>query len=140
LSFPPISELLPHRGQAIWLDRVVSCVGAECISLGKLPAWVDGQALAVTYGIELIAQAAAVHACLGAQDPKPGYVASVRRATFEVAHLPVNVLLEVKVTATGSLGRGRSFLGEIAHQGARLVSCELLIVESHPWSISGGLS
>jgi predicted hotdog family 3-hydroxylacyl-ACP dehydratase len=129
VSFPPISVLLPHRGSAIWLDRVLEASPTGCSCAGRLPGWTAGLSPSSCYGIELVAQAAAAFAGLHQGRPEQGYVASVRSASLYKESLPVQVELEVRVRPGEALGRGRVFLGEVRRDAELLLACELLVVQ-----------
>lgn len=86
-SFPPIEELLPHRGTMLLLDRVAEFDGGGVVAeysprqgawyadgAGNMPAWL---------GIELMAQAVAVHVALKKRQagfaPRMGALLGTRR-------------------------------------------------------------
>jgi predicted hotdog family 3-hydroxylacyl-ACP dehydratase len=130
VAFPHISELLPHQGGAIWLHEIVSFEAPHCECLGLLPQWIAGSPSCASYGIELVAQAAAVYAGLREGSPKAGYVASVQSAIFDEPTLPATVPLRVRVTETNVLGRAKSFVGQVWRDDARLLSIEFVVIET----------
>jgi predicted hotdog family 3-hydroxylacyl-ACP dehydratase len=115
-AFPPIEELLPHRGAMLLLDRVFSeneeSIVAETTvpetawyldEQGGMPAWI---------GIELMAQAIAAHAALRGrrkgEPPRRGvllgcraYRASAPRAA---AGARLNVFAKASVVDESGLG------------------------------------
>lgn len=71
-AFPPIEELIPHRGSAVLLAQVVSHTREETVCTTRveptgLYANADGNVPAV-YSLEYLAQAVAVHAGLSLAD------------------------------------------------------------------------
>lgn len=102
-----ISELLPHAGEMILLDRVCSCDsdGLEAVMQvkpglysradGGLPAWV---------GIEIMAQAIAAYAGVQARRAgggvRLGFLLGTRRFQCNVAAFPQGAELTVRVQRT----------------------------------------
>jgi predicted hotdog family 3-hydroxylacyl-ACP dehydratase len=104
-TFPPIEQILPHRGTMLLIDAVLACDEVSLSALahvqsdawyadaeGAMPAWI---------GIELMAQAIAAHVGLLAMRAgskmRPGVLLGTRR--YE-AHLPAFVrdaLLQIEV-------------------------------------------
>ncbi len=68
LVFPPIEELVPHRGTMLLLDRVVACDEQSIEAERTVPAegwYFDGEGCMPSWiGIELMAQAIAAYANL----------------------------------------------------------------------------
>jgi predicted hotdog family 3-hydroxylacyl-ACP dehydratase len=114
--FPPIEELLPHRGAMLLLDRVLSgdesAVVAELAvpeaawyldEQGGMPAWI---------GIELMAQAIAAHAALQGRlkgrPPKRGVLLGCRayRASVPRAAAGARLKVSAKMTFTDESGLG----------------------------------
>jgi predicted hotdog family 3-hydroxylacyl-ACP dehydratase len=115
-TFPPVEEILPHRGTMLLVDAVLACDEESLIAQahvqsdawyanadGAMPAWI---------GIELMAQAIAAHVGLLAMRAgnkmRPGVLLGSRR--YE-AHLPAfsrDALLriEVKELLRGEEGHG----------------------------------
>jgi predicted hotdog family 3-hydroxylacyl-ACP dehydratase len=107
---PPIELLVPHRGSArlvervlAWRDDSLECVGrippkSPFVSDGSAPSFV---------GLELAAQAAAAHEALGRQrsggapDVAVGYLVGIKDARFRVARLRVGADLRVTVRLVG---------------------------------------
>jgi predicted hotdog family 3-hydroxylacyl-ACP dehydratase len=100
----PIAELLPHAGDMILVDELVSFDEEHahvCLTVrpggpfnradGSLPAWV---------GIELMAQAVATYggcrAKLAGQPIELGFLLGTRNYQCNVEHFPVGVRLDVR--------------------------------------------
>jgi len=104
--FPPVEELIPHRGSMILLDSVVA-YGAESLRAtasvhpdawyaddnGAMPAWV---------GLEVMAQAIAAYGGLQARERgesvKVGFLLGARRFRATVPAFAPGVTLEVSAT------------------------------------------
>ena len=103
LVFPPIEELVPHRGTMLLLDRVVSCdeqsIEAERTvpaegwyfdEQGGMPSWI---------GIELMAQAIAAYANLYAyahgEPPKRGLLLGSKTYRVRAARIAAGERLRV---------------------------------------------
>lgn len=101
--YPPIEELLTHRGNMLLIDRVIAC-GPDGIRVaarvdpeawyadadGAMPAWI---------GIELMAQAVAALVGLAARErgspPKQGLLLGTRSFTARLPAFPRNAALVV---------------------------------------------
>lgn len=143
-GFPPLHELLPHRGRALLLDRVVSWSpqGARCqtILTRNFPYLRDGRAPALC-GIELLAQTASVfsalarrvgtNACSSSPDRSPlvGYLVGIPEAAFYAEELPLGVTLTTSVEASWQEGPGSRFRGELTSKNQTLLSAELSVWE-----------
>jgi predicted hotdog family 3-hydroxylacyl-ACP dehydratase len=81
MSFPPISELVPHDGQMVLLERVLAAdaqtLCAE-VTIGPETLFCDGAGVGAWVGIEYMAQAIAAQA---------GYQARLRGAPVKVGFL-----------------------------------------------------
>lgn len=85
-EFPPITELLPHRGSLLLLERVLAADADSLSAETRVPAsgWMlDSEgAMPAWLGIELMAQAIAAHASLMARKknaaPKKGVLLGSR--------------------------------------------------------------
>jgi len=105
-SYPPIEELLPHRGTMLLLDRVIAFEETSasaayapradawyCDHEGNMPAWI---------GIELMAQTAAVHVALKKRGaglpPAMGALLGTRCYQAQVASFKGGVALTVSAT------------------------------------------
>lgn len=104
-------DLVPHRGNALFLRRVLRYEGDAIECVGVIPVGSpfvrDGQAPAFV-GLELAAQAAAALQALGssaeAKAPQPGYLVGVREAHFKVASIPADREIHARVRRTGRAG------------------------------------
>lgn len=112
-TFPPITELLPHRGRAVLLGQVLAHDATTTVCTvdpdggalfrdadGRVPAWV---------GLEFMAQAVAAHGGLldreASREPRPGLFLGSRRLAFSVAAFEPGQALEVTAThLRGSTG------------------------------------
>lgn len=93
-SFPAPSQLLPHAGRAVWIDAVIDNT-ANGITASKTitsahPCFVAGRGVPAWAGIEIMAQAFAVHASLSHTDdthgtPRRGMLLGTRRYRSHVA-------------------------------------------------------
>lgn len=109
-SFPPIEELLPHRGIMLWLQGVTAAdetaieahaaVPAEAWYLdahGGMPAWI---------GIELMAQAIAAHAGLQGRrlgkPARPGVLLGTRAYRADSPSFPAGERLLVSARLSGA--------------------------------------
>lgn len=107
-AFPPIEELLPHRGTMLLLDRVFSGNENSIVAgttvpeaawyldeEGGMPAWI---------GIELMAQAIAAHAALQGrlkgEPPKRGVLLGCRAYRARAPRAAAGALLKVSARAT----------------------------------------
>jgi predicted hotdog family 3-hydroxylacyl-ACP dehydratase len=65
VDFPPIEELIPHRGAMLWIERLVSASDESVEAAASVPAdawYLDGEgAMPAWLGIELMAQALSAH-------------------------------------------------------------------------------
>src|SRR6185312_12521729 len=118
-TFPPIAELLPHRGPSVLLDAVVED------SLDEIRAWV---------GIELMAQAIAAHAGLNARrsqtPPKKGMLLGTRRFEASTAYFAEGAELEVEARREfGGDGEIAACACRILSGGETLATATIIIVE-----------
>ncbi|MEI7614070.1 MAG: hotdog family protein [Betaproteobacteria bacterium] len=105
-EFPPIEELIPHRGSMLLLDRVVEFDGEKAVAEyrplrdawyadanGNMPAWI---------GIELMAQTVAVHVTLSKKRdgilPKMGVLLGTRSFCSSLASFDTGRVLRIRVT------------------------------------------
>ena len=107
-SFPPIEELLPHRGTMLLLDRVFSENEKSIVAGTTVPeaAWyLDEQGgMPAWIGIELMAQAIAAHAALrgrlNGKPPKRGVLLGCRAYRARTPRAPAGALLKVVANLT----------------------------------------
>ena len=103
-------HLLPHRGRALLLRRIVRCDGdaIECVGVipGNSPFVREARAPSFV-GLELAAQAAAALQALESPEdgiPRPGYLVGVREARFATAWIPADCEIRARVRRTGRAG------------------------------------
>ena len=138
-DFPPIAELLPHRGTAVWLDAVLeksaNHIRTRACITSKHTLFVAGQGVPAWAGIEFMAQAAAAHAGLDNRDaghpPRMGLLLGTRRYQAHTAYFPegaqLEILAEREFGDSGSIGACRC---TIASAGRILASATLIILET----------
>lgn len=109
-TFPPVEDLIPHRGSALLLRQVLEASERELTGLGQISSespFADLGSVPGFVGLDLLAQAAAA---LDALRRRPadreargevGYLVGVREARFETATLPLAVPLVAHVRITG---------------------------------------
>lgn len=102
-GFPPIAELLPHRGPAVWLDTVLEDsedrIRASAHITREHPLFVPGSGVPVWAGIELMAQAVAAHAGMqsrrSGRPPRKGMLLGTRRYQAQADYFSEGAQLEV---------------------------------------------
>ncbi|MGH8377360.1 MAG: 3-hydroxylacyl-ACP dehydratase [Gammaproteobacteria bacterium] len=139
-SLPAVTELLPHTGRAILIDELRAetaqgVIAAARISRGHaffspqqrgVPSWV---------GIELMAQAIALHAGLlarrGNGRPRVGYLLGTRRYAPSVASFPEGSELEIRVERSylDDSGLG-AYDCSIVSNGSALASATLTVFQT----------
>jgi len=125
--FPSVAELLPHRGPAVLLDRVLAHDERETVCLvrvdasalfaredGSVPAWI---------GLEYMAQTIAAHGGLLdrrlARPPRPGLFLGSRRLTFAADRFERGAMLRAHARPV----RGAAASGSLAG-GSRMMAFE----------------
>lgn len=140
-AYPPVAELLPHRGPAVLLERVLEhdtqrTVCAVDPAAGAAMRDADGS-IPAAFGLEFMAQTVAAHGGLldraGHREPRPGFFLGSRRLTFHAARFEPGQLLEVEVKhIRGNVDRGSGMLAfdcalRTAGEGAVMVSGVLTV-------------
>lgn len=137
-DFPPIADLLPHRGRAVLIDAVLE-ESADCIRAGahitaSHPFFVAGHGVPSWAGIELMAQAIAAHAGLEnrrcQRRPRLGMLLGTRRYQTETAWFPEGARLEI--LAEREFGQGGDMHACVCHifcNGQTLATATLIIIE-----------
>jgi predicted hotdog family 3-hydroxylacyl-ACP dehydratase len=107
---PKVERLVPHRGSARLVERVLAWHDDSLECVGRIPPESpfahEGSAPAFV-GLELAAQAAAAHEALvrqgggRAMGAEVGYLVGIKEARFGVARLPVSVDLRAAVRLVG---------------------------------------
>jgi predicted hotdog family 3-hydroxylacyl-ACP dehydratase len=104
-EFPPVAELLPHRGRAVLVRRVVAhdATTTTCeVDPADSVLWknADGSVPA-TVGLEYMAQTIAAHGGLSdresGREARPGFFLGSRRLDFRASRFEPGELLEVTV-------------------------------------------
>lgn len=101
--FPPITDILPHRGTMLFLDAVteLSPTAATCIFRPQAGAWYadDEGNMPAWMGIEIMAQTIAAHVCLNALArgdlPKMGALLGSRNYQSSVAVFVAGMPLKI---------------------------------------------
>ncbi len=122
-EYPPVEQLLPHRGPALFLREVLSAGPEGIVCRGRIPA---EHALArhgrvpLMAAIEFGAQAAAVPVELpeGGLVTPSGFLIGVKRVELLQAELPVETDVEVWLRSTGSAGALTVSQFSVWHDGA----------------------
>lgn len=111
MSFPPLTKLLPHTGRAVLINEIVSDVDSTIRVRAHItpehPFFVAGHGVPVWTGIEMMAQAIAVHAGLSGmragRGPRRGMLLGTR--CFQ-AHTPwFEDGSAIVITATSAFGQ-----------------------------------
>ncbi len=123
---PPMSELLPHDGRMLLLDRLVSC-DAECavaeitvpanglfMQSAGMPAWVGLEYMAQTVGAW-----AGYHARKRNLLPKIGFLLGTRSYQCSVQYFPIHSCLYVEVRSEF-----------ISDNGLCMFACRILLDDS----------
>ncbi len=135
-GFPPIEELIPHRGTLLLLDRVIAfgdtAAEAEYTPLreawyadaeGNMPAWI---------GIEIMAQAVAAHVSLQKRrrglPAKMGALLGSRSYRSSVASFPAGAALHVRAELVLSDPNGLGAYDCAISQGEALLAQAVLKV------------
>ncbi len=137
-TYPPAAELLPHRDQAVLIDTVLED-SADSIRVSTWvradnPYFVPGRGLPAWVGIELMAQAIAAHAGLGAlREQKPlraGMLLGTRRYEAAAPYFPEGAELEVRADRDfGDDGGLAACACTIRCGGETVVRATIIIVE-----------
>jgi predicted hotdog family 3-hydroxylacyl-ACP dehydratase len=138
--YPPIAELLPHRGASVLLDAVLEDhaggLRARVTIRSDHPYLVPGRGIPAWVGIELMAQAAAAHAGLKARSsqmpPNGGMLLGTRR--FEALEPWFREGMELEVSAEqefGESGEGgvSACVCAIRSGGRTLATATLVVLE-----------
>jgi len=136
--FPPITDILPHRGTMLFIDAVTdySPTATTCIYQPHADAWyADGDSnMPAWLGIEIMAQTIAAHVGLNAiargQAPKMGALLGSRNyhsqvATF-VAYTPLTIYALLEFRDDSGLG---AYECRITADGREIASATLKVFE-----------
>jgi predicted hotdog family 3-hydroxylacyl-ACP dehydratase len=137
-TYPPITELLPHRDSAVLLDAVLEdstdAIRARVRIGSEHPFFVKDHGVPAWVGIELMAQAIAAHAGLAARreqrQPNKGMLLGSRRFETRTAYFPEGAELEVRAAREfGDSGGIAACSCAILSGGETLATATLIIVE-----------
>lgn len=107
-EFPPIEQLLPHRGIMLWLQGVAAGDASAIEAYATVPAaaWYldERSCMPAWIGIELMAQAVAAHVglrgWLAGRPPRPGVLLGSRAYRANAASVPAGTRLAVSAKAS----------------------------------------
>lgn len=144
-AFPPLEELLPHRGRALLLQQVLewSPGGVTCeLTLTPSFPYAHRGRVETLCGIELLAQSVGVYSSLARRawtcrdepasaesGPTAGYLVGVPRAELFATHLPLGVPLRARVQPLWYREGAARFRGELGDGTAALLRAELSVYE-----------
>jgi predicted hotdog family 3-hydroxylacyl-ACP dehydratase len=137
-EFPPIAELLPHRGGAVLLDAVLEdnadYIRAQVRIGPQHPYFEAGRGVPVWVGIELMAQAIAAHAGLSGRrsktPPRKGMLLGTRRFEATTSYFAEGT--ELMVEARREFGGDSEIAAcacRISSGGETLATATIIIVE-----------
>lgn len=136
--YPPAAELLPHEGRAVLIDAVLEdtrdSIRVSAHVDAANPYFVPGRGVPVWVGIELMAQAIAAHAGLGARrdnrPPRAGMLLGTRRYEASAPYFPEGAELEVRADRDfGDDGGLAACACTILCGGETVVKATIIIVE-----------
>jgi predicted hotdog family 3-hydroxylacyl-ACP dehydratase len=136
-AFPPIEELLPHRGAMRLLDCVLSADESSIVAAVTVPqaAWyLEQGGMPAWIGIELMAQAIAAHAGLRGrlkgEPPRRGVLLGCRAYKAQAPHAATGAVLKVsaKSTLVDETGLG-AYECSIENGGAEFATATLKVFE-----------
>ena len=138
-ALPRVTDLIPHRGPAVLLDRILDVSPTRCLARvrlepgawylqadGTVPAWV---------GLEWMAQAAAAFSGhrhrLAGREPRIGFLLGTRSYEALVPQFPVgsNLEVEAEVLFLDDSGPG-AFTCAVRHKGETLARARLKAIET----------
>lgn len=129
-AYPPIAEVLPHRGAMLWLDELVSVEGHEVICRVTLEPERTRSIEGAPGGLlapELFAQTAGAlfgyRAWLEGLPFEGGAFVGARRIVFHVDELPVGVPLTVRAVEDWTVD-------QLSHMSCRLEGPEGALAEA----------
>lgn len=137
-TYPPAAELLPHSGQAVLIDAILEDTRDSIRVSAKVrpdnPYLVPGLGVPAWVGIELMAQAIAAHAGLGARrehrPPRAGMLLGTRRFECRAPYFRVGAELEVRAARDfGDDGGLAACACTILHGDEVLAQATIIIVE-----------
>jgi predicted hotdog family 3-hydroxylacyl-ACP dehydratase len=136
--YPPAAELLPHQGRAVLIDEVLDDTQDSIEVSAHVgpdhPYFVAGRGVPSWVGIELMAQAIAAHAGLGARrhqrPPRAGMLLGTRRYQTFTAYFREGARLKISaVRDFGDEGGLAACACAIRCDGELLTQATIIIVE-----------
>ena len=136
--YPPVTEVLPHQGQAVLIDAVLEDAADSIRVRARVradsPYFVPGHGLPAWVGIELMAQAIAAHAGLSGRrqqrPPRAGMLLGTRRYEATLPYFPEGAELEVRADRDfGDDGGLAACACTIVCGGETVVRATIIIVE-----------
>jgi predicted hotdog family 3-hydroxylacyl-ACP dehydratase len=120
-AFPPVEELLPHRGPMLFAGAVLAAAGGELVAQAAIPGdspLAPGGVAPGFLALEAAAQTAGLHEAVGRADtapgPRLGYLVAVRDAVLHLPSFPTGAPLRVTVRDAGGMGALASYEIEVA--------------------------
>ncbi|MGH8278861.1 MAG: hypothetical protein ACRETQ_04760 [Gammaproteobacteria bacterium] len=138
MEFPPVAELLPHRGRAVLIDSILENsagrIRAGAQITGAHPLFVPGCGVPSWAGIELMAQAIAAHAGLEGRrsklPPRMGMLLGTRRYQMASAWFPEGARLEIVAEREfGESGGVGACACRILCHGQTLATATIIVIE-----------
>ena len=143
-TIPDIRLLVPHDGQMVLLDRVISCSAeALCaeVTITGASVFFDGAGVGAWVGIEYMAQAIAAQAgycaLLRGEAVKVGFLLGARRYQCSAPSFPLGSVLQVHAhhVLQGENGLG-AFDCRIVHSGSGAVLATATITVFQPDNVN----
>ena len=133
-----ISELLPHKGSAVLIDKVLNDTPNSITVRAHItrdhPFFVEGHGVPVWVGIEMMAQAIAAHAGLNGQrehrEPRSGMLLGTRR--YETTKSWFDEDSELEILAEREFGENSGLAAcycKVSCNGETLATATIIIVE-----------
>ena len=133
-----ISELLPHKGPAVLIDRILTNSPDSITVSARIardhPFFVEGHGVPAWVGIEMMAQAIAAHAGLEGRrehrEPRSGMLLGTRRYKTTTPWFAENSELEILAEREFGQNSGLAACNcKVFGNGATLATATIIIVE-----------
>lgn len=133
-----ISELLPHKGPAVLIDKILSDAPDSITVSARItrqhPFYVEGHGVPVWVGIEMMAQAIAAHAGLTGRrenrEPRSGMLLGTRRYETKTSWFAENSDLEILAEREFGENSGLAACScKVSCNGETLATATIIIVE-----------
>lgn len=137
-DFPPITDILPHRGTMLFIDTIAhfSPISTTCSYQPQAEAWYadDEGNMPAWMGLEIMAQTIAAHVCMSAiasgEVPKMGALLGTRSYQSSVASFiagtPLNIEALLEFRDDNGLGAYECY---IKADGQNIASATLKVFE-----------